>query len=437
MLLHWLKCTWRAFQGSFDSEEMALRSHPVQAAIAVGASILVSGAVAWLAPSPMREQYGSPWPPVALFAIGGCCTILTWRQRARGNLAAACTLLDTAFYVAGLSLAMVKAGHPLNYVFGIALGLMLATTQGRDFSLTPLIAIAALVPSIGIVALGGGEPTNYALAASACIIFIFRSADTGHQRAAAAEKERLRSALGTADQLAADSMEMALATTLLNIGDLLHELRNAQTVVSMSLEYLLDEEGLNHEQRGAVEAALNAQKRGVALVGRTLDDLRCKARPRRELFGLAQLVRETGKNERSLALVLDEGAERAGIFGNPDHLRIVLHNLMRNARQAGATELRISARPEPSAEKVVLELADNGKGLPQEVLGSLFTAFSSLGKQEGTGLGLYLVRRCVELLHGRIEGSNGPNGGAVFRMTLPGKQTGTELASQGGQSLVG
>ena len=69
-----------------------------------------------------------------------------------------------------------------------------------------------------------------------------------------------------------------------------------------------------------------------------------------------------------------------------------------------------------------MEVSDDGPGVPKDALDHVFEPFfrgTSGGTPRGTGLGLAVARGLVEAHGGSISVRNGPEGGAVFRFTLP------------------
>ncbi len=98
-------------------------------------------------------------------------------------------------------------------------------------------------------------------------------------------------------------------------------------------------------------------------------------------------------------------------------LRQVIENLARNAVQAGDGPVEISLQAEASS--VALVVRDHGPGIPAGQEERIFEPFVTT-RTRGTGLGLSIARRIVERHGGQVVASNHPQGGAVFRVTLPG-----------------
>jgi signal transduction histidine kinase len=66
----------------------------------------------------------------------------------------------------------------------------------------------------------------------------------------------------------------------------------------------------------------------------------------------------------------------------------------------------------------VVEVADNGPGVPAELTDRIFNPFFT-SKPQGTGLGLAIVSKIVDAHDGRIDVSSSPEAGAWFRITVP------------------
>jgi two-component system sensor histidine kinase HydH len=96
-------------------------------------------------------------------------------------------------------------------------------------------------------------------------------------------------------------------------------------------------------------------------------------------------------------------------------IREVVINLLDNAIAAGPP-VTVSLRTERG--HLVVEVADRGPGVPEDDRDKIFEPFFT-GKTQGTGLGLAVVRRVVELHHGTIAVYPNPGGGALFRAEIP------------------
>lgn len=133
--------------------------------------------------------------------------------------------------------------------------------------------------------------------------------------------------------------------------------------------------------------------------------------------------------ERSLFQNLDIGEREAyEIYGDGMRLRQILLNLIGNAikfTESGG----ITVQVERSEAEVLVRIHDTGIGIPPDKLGTIFEAFSQVDtsttrKVGGTGLGLPISRRLVEMHGGRLwaESSGFPGEGSTFYLVLPVQQ---------------
>jgi signal transduction histidine kinase len=127
----------------------------------------------------------------------------------------------------------------------------------------------------------------------------------------------------------------------------------------------------------------------------------------------------SGNNDIKIAIALDPRAPHVVI----DRLQIeqVLVNLIRNATEAMADsprrQLSISSRV-LDGDKVELSIADTGPGLPSALRAKLFQPFVTT-KSTGMGVGLSICRFIIEAHGERLQVGDNPEGGTVFRFTLP------------------
>ncbi len=114
------------------------------------------------------------------------------------------------------------------------------------------------------------------------------------------------------------------------------------------------------------------------------------------------------------------------IQGDPYQLTQVFTNLLMNAYEAmeGKGRVTITARTirvgdgSEEQDAVLVELADEGPGMPQDVADRVFNPFFTT-KPQGTGLGLAIVRKIVDAHDGRIDMQTAPGRGTLIRVTLP------------------
>lgn len=127
-------------------------------------------------------------------------------------------------------------------------------------------------------------------------------------------------------------------------------------------------------------------------------------------------------------IIKSESGSGVRVFIDPERLRSVLENLVRNALEsAGAVEQGDGRIPDISIELaktekgVRIDVLDRGQGLSPDAAGRLFDPFFTT-KSRGTGIGLSVCKRFVEAAGGTIRLENRSGGGCVARVELPAYQ---------------
>lgn len=138
----------------------------------------------------------------------------------------------------------------------------------------------------------------------------------------------------------------------------------------------------------------------------------------RDILILSRLELE----RRFVSLELDLMAENDGVFCESVQIQQVLLNLVINAIEAmelnsGARILRISSS-HPASHLIRIEVADNGTGLSDEVMGKIFDSFYTT-KAEGMGMGLTISNEIIKRHGGVLNAENHQGGGSLFWFTLP------------------
>jgi len=138
----------------------------------------------------------------------------------------------------------------------------------------------------------------------------------------------------------------------------------------------------------------------------------------RDILNLSRLELE----RRFVSLELNLAAESDEIFCESVQIQQVLLNLVINAIEAmtdnaGMSILRISSS-QPADNLIRMEVADNGTGLSDEMIGKVFDSFYTT-KAEGMGMGLTISNEIIKRHGGELRAENRPEGGCVFWFTLP------------------
>jgi protein-histidine pros-kinase len=126
----------------------------------------------------------------------------------------------------------------------------------------------------------------------------------------------------------------------------------------------------------------------------------------------------------------EPGADVAFLDGRK--VRQVLYNLVSNAIKFSRTGGRVDVRSRPDgAGGLVLQVEDQGIGIRKEDLGKLFQQFQQLDSGSarnypGTGLGLVITKKLVELHRGTVEVESQPGVGSVFSAHFPAYAAGEE-----------
>ncbi len=228
-------------------------------------------------------------------------------------------------------------------------------------------------------------------------------------RELAAMQHELRTALWRNARLA------GLGTVVAKVS---HDLRGILTPALLSAERLQMHADPRVQRAGEVLA--QAVDRAADLVRRTLEYAREGPPPLQfSPVALAPLINEAAETARPPrgSLRINNGID-AAIQVRADRMELfrVLANLLRNAVEAGARTVRISAQHVGAS--LFVDIVDDGPGLPDAVRAELFRPFAGSTRRDGTGLGLAIARDLMVAHGGEIElVETGPTG-TTFRLTL-------------------
>jgi signal transduction histidine kinase len=117
-------------------------------------------------------------------------------------------------------------------------------------------------------------------------------------------------------------------------------------------------------------------------------------------------------------------AEDCNIVGDMLLLQMAINNLLENAIKYTPADSPITIQLHKNNRDVILQIADNGSGIPDSEKKKVFSKFYRIGDEatrrtKGTGLGLYLTKRIVRQHKGRISITDNQPHGAIFQISLP------------------
>ena len=228
------------------------------------------------------------------------------------------------------------------------------------------------------------------------------------------------------EELEAKNRQLARKDRLAELGRMAshvaHEVRNSLMPVTLSLSLL--RRRLDGDQ--ASRPLLDRLTQGISAVGSAVEELlqfSGDRQPRPSCFAVRPLVADIvdslspqlAAQQVSIEVAIDASVH---CTADRDMFRRAVLNLLLNALDALPLGGSLEVSAHCGCEGLVLEVADDGDGIPADVLPRLFEPFFTT-KSGGTGLGLAIVQRIAEVHGGEVMASNRPTGGAAFTIHLP------------------
>ena len=217
------------------------------------------------------------------------------------------------------------------------------------------------------------------------------------------------------------------------VADMSHELRTPMTAISAVTEVLEEEQdNLDPMIAPAVQLVVSETRRLNDLVENLMEVTRFDAGTARLVLDDVDVADQVTAciDARAWLDAVELDADR-GIMArlDPRRLDVILANLIGNALKHGGSPVRVSVRTEAredgsdDGDELVIEVADQGPGIPEEVLPHVFDRFykasASRPRSEGSGLGLSIAIENAHIHGGEITARNATDGGAVFTLRLP------------------
>jgi signal transduction histidine kinase len=233
------------------------------------------------------------------------------------------------------------------------------------------------------------------------------------ERALADMQEDIRQSLSQKAHLAA----MGMAVAKIN-----HDLRNMLSGAQIMSERL--EASQDEQVRTLAPRLLNALDRAITLTSATLSyGGAAERRPRPALLNLGDIVQEAAAAAGALendGLIFNNHIDDGfNVWADSEHLFRILLNLLRNAVRVLEARGVIDVSALLQGGLVIIDVGDDGPGIPDDVLPRLFQPFGGGARVKGTGLGLAIARELARNHGGELSLLRTGTSGTVFRITLP------------------
>jgi putative PEP-CTERM system histidine kinase len=203
----------------------------------------------------------------------------------------------------------------------------------------------------------------------------------------------------------------------------LHDIKNAANMLSLARENARNHIRNPMFQQDLLETVDDALGRMNKVQDR-LGMLKPEAMPEFQDMELCQFLKDLcgqfEKKQKVIDITLDCRIA-IPLYSDPEILARIMENLVLNAMEAGGkgTEVRINAFYNENQRQAVIEVTDNGPGIPQHILpDALFEPYKTT-KPGGSGIGLWQVKQHMQGLNGTVSAENAAGGGARFVLRLP------------------
>jgi heavy metal sensor kinase len=227
-------------------------------------------------------------------------------------------------------------------------------------------------------------------------------------------------------------LDVAFQNSKRFVADASHELRTPLTILRGELENLVEDSRLDAEVRERAASMFEEAVRLSRIVEQlfTLSRLDAgEAQAEWSRFDLAGMAKNTAEQmsllaeDKNISITCD-AKQLVIVEGDPSRLKQVVVNLLDNAIKYTAQNGRIQLRVQAVNGHAVLEVEDNGVGIPADALPHVFDRFYRVdkirsGDIEGAGLGLSIARAICSAHGAEIEAVSSLNSGSCFRVKLP------------------
>lgn len=212
-----------------------------------------------------------------------------------------------------------------------------------------------------------------------------------------------------------------------------HDLRNPLTVIASYADLLRIEGAVHGEHLLYVEEISRTAHFMSELVEEMLDSTSVESGhvhvdlQKIDLVKAARhaaTINQMRADRKQIRIIFDRRVEHAPILADAVKLRQIINNLVVNAIKFSPPRSTVTIRVDSRAASPVLEVADEGVGIPSDKLTTIFEPFNTLGPsgtagERSTGLGLTIVKQLVALHGGTVDVESEVGRGSLFRVTFP------------------
>ena len=200
---------------------------------------------------------------------------------------------------------------------------------------------------------------------------------------------------------------------------LTHEIMNTVTPIASLSETLLDFDNVNEEVRSGLNTISQSSRNLIRFV-ESYRNLTRVASPLKKAFYLRDLVERVISLTREQTVISGavctyiERSDDVLLYADEGQIAQILINLIKNAIQADARNIVITAEINPS-EHIIINVSNDGRPISKESQEEIFIPFYTT-KQEGTGIGLSLSRQIMRLHNGTLNLTRSDEKGTVFTL---------------------
>lgn len=221
-----------------------------------------------------------------------------------------------------------------------------------------------------------------------------------------------------------------------------HDLRNPLTVISSYADLLKLDGALEGEHLGFLDEIAQSARFMMELVEEMLDSSRLESGyidvdlqdiDLVTAMHHAATINRIRAERKQITITFEQQVERAVIQADPVKLRQIINNLVGNAIKFSPARTNVAIRVRCTDGHAVVEVEDEGIGIPGENLVAIFEPFKTLGTsgtagEKSTGLGLAIVKQLAALHGATIEVESEEGRGSLFRVAFPVAQHGAAPA---------